>query len=59
MSKWKKILISYLIAFVVMTLIILIVYFDLFPVFASILGYVLSLTLVAGLVYWALFDHHK
>lgn len=49
MSKWEKILISYLIAFVVMTLIILIVYFDLFPIFASILLYVLSITLIADL----------
>lgn len=57
MSKWKKILISYLIAFVVMTLIVLIVYFDLFKFLLSILGYVLALTLVAGFVYWALFDH--
>lgn len=57
MSKWKKILISYLIAFVVMTLIILVVYFDLFPILASILLYVLSITLIAVFVYWALFDH--
>ena len=57
MSKWKKILTSYLIAFVVMTLIVLIVYFGLFPILASILGYVLALTLVAVFVYWALFDH--
>lgn len=57
MSKWGKILISYLIAFVVMALIILIVYFGLFPILASILGYVLALTLVAGFVYWALFNH--
>lgn len=59
MGKWKKILISYLIAFVVMTLIVLIVYFDLFPILASILGYILTLTLLAGFVYWILFDHHK
>ena len=57
MSKWKKILISYLIAFVVMTLIVLIVYFDLFSILASIFGYVMSLTLIAGFVYWALFNH--
>lgn len=57
MNKWEKILISYLIAFVVMTLIILIVYFDLFPILASILLYVLSITLIAVFVYWALFDH--
>ena len=57
MNKWEKILISYLIAFVVMTLIVLIVYFDLFPILASILGYVLSITLIAVFVYWALFDH--
>lgn len=57
MSKWKKILISYLIAFVVMTLIVLIVYFDLFPIIASILGYVLSLTLLAGLIYCMLFNN--
>ena len=57
MSKWEKILISYLIAFVVMTLIILIVYFDLFPILASILLYVLSITLIAGFVYWLLFNH--
>lgn len=57
MSKWKKILISYLIAFVVMTLIILVVYFDLFPILATILLYVLSITLIAVFVYWALFDH--
>lgn len=56
MSKWKKLLISYLIAFVVMTLIVLIVYFDLFPILASILLYVLSLTLIAGFVYWMLFN---
>lgn len=41
MSKWEKILVSYLIAFVVMALIVLIVYFDLFSILA----------------YWALFDH--
>ena len=57
MSKWKKILVSYLIAFAVMTLIVLIVYFDLFPILVSILGCVLALTLVAVFVYWALFDH--
>ena len=57
MSKWKKILISYLIAFVVTTLIILVVYFDLFPILASILLYVLSITLIAVFVYWGLFDH--
>lgn len=56
MSKLEKILISYLIAFVVMALIILIVYFDLFPILASILLYVLSLTLIAGFVYWMLFN---
>lgn len=56
MSKWKKILISYLIAFVVMTLIVLVVYFDLFPILASILVYVFSLTLIAGFVYWVLFN---
>lgn len=57
MSKWKKILISYLVAFVVTTLIVLVVYFDLFPILASILLYVLSITLIAVFVYWALFDH--
>lgn len=57
MNKWEKILVSYLIAFVVTTLIILIVYFDLFTILASILLYVLSLTLIAVFVYWALFDH--
>lgn len=57
MNKWEKILVSYLIAFVVMTLIVLIVYFDLFPILVSILLYVLALTLVAVFVYWALFDH--
>lgn len=57
MSKLEKILISYLIAFVVMTLIILIVYFDFFPILASILGYVLSLTLIAGFAYFVLFFH--
>lgn len=57
MSKLEKILISYLIAFVVMTLIILVVYFDLFTILASILLYVLSITLIAVFVYWALFDH--
>lgn len=55
MSKWERILISYLIAFVVMTLIILVVYFDLFPILASILLYVLSITLIAVFVYWVLF----
>lgn len=57
MSKWEKILISYLIAFVVMTLIILIVYFDFFPILAYILLYVLSITLIAVFVYWLLFNH--
>lgn len=57
MSKWKKILISYLIAFVATTLIVLVVYFDLFSILASILLYVLSITLVAVFVYWGLFDH--
>lgn len=57
MSKWEKILISYLIAFVIMALIVLIVYFDFFPILAYILLYVLSITLIAGFVYWALFNH--
>lgn len=57
MSKWKKILISYLIAFVIMTLLVLVVYFDLFQILASILGYVLSLTLIAGFAYFVLFFH--
>ena len=55
MSKWEKILISYLIAFAIMTVIVLFAYFDLFSILVPILGCVLSLTLIAGFIYFALF----